>query len=269
MPSTPEAAVVDHIVNPIRNRFPVCDGAVIIDIASRILPFGLPFPPIVLEISNEFLLLTINGNHRQALGFKGFPGSIDLLKLGGSIGMRCPLDRLLGSFEGTSHPFKALPDGGLANRVSLPLERFFELTHRFGCPAHEARRIPFRLKQILQIGAQGLVLGSDLLAPSTPPADATSWLIEFSRLHFLQSLADCFASDSCLAGHLAYRATASSLGFSRYIQPPLSLIEHSVHHCVLILLREPYHVLSLSHQSPSVYFISVSLLRLRYAENRT
>src|SRR6266700_8430443 len=144
--------------------------------------------------------------------------------------------------------------------MSLALECFLELAHRFGRPSHQALRISFRLQQVLQIGTQGLVLDCDLLPPTTLPADVTSWLIEFYRLHFLQSLADCFASDSCLAGHLAYRATASSLGFSRYIQPPLSLIEQSVHHCVLILLREPYHVLSLSHQSPSVYFISVSLL---------
>ena len=97
-----EATVVDHIVNPIRNRFPVCDGAVIIDIDGRVLPFGLPFPPMVLEVSNEFLLLTIHGNHREALRFKGLPGSIDLLKLGVSISMRCPLDRLLVRFEAKS-----------------------------------------------------------------------------------------------------------------------------------------------------------------------
>lgn len=37
-----EAAVVDHIVNPIGNRFPVSDGAVIIHIDGRFLPLGLP-----------------------------------------------------------------------------------------------------------------------------------------------------------------------------------------------------------------------------------
>src|SRR6266568_4711771 len=145
--------------------------------------------------------------------------------------------------------------------MSLALECFLELAHRFGRPSHQALRISFRLQQVLQIGTQGLVLDCDLLPPTTLPADVTSWLIEFSRLQFLQSLADCLASDSCLASHLADPSCASSLGFGRYIQPPLSLIEHSVHHFVLILLSELYHALSLSHLSPSVYFISVSFLR--------
>ena len=66
---------------------------------------GLPLPPVVLEIANQLLLLTIHGNHRLAGCFKGLPCSIDLLKLGVSIGMRCPLDRLLVRLEGKSHPF--------------------------------------------------------------------------------------------------------------------------------------------------------------------
>src|SRR5712691_13433603 len=142
--------------------------------------------------------------------------------------------------------------------MSLALERFLELAHRFGRPPHQALRIPFRLQQVLQIGTQRLVLGCDLLPPSTLPADATSWLIEVSCLQFLQSLADRLARDSRLAGHLAYPSCPPSLGLSRYIQPPLSLIEHSVHHLVLIVLRVIYHALSLSHLFPSVYFIPVS-----------
>src|SRR6266704_1868568 len=81
------------------------------------------------------------------ISFKGFPGAIDLLKLGISVGMYGPLNPLLIRFEGKPHPFDEFPDGGCANRVSLPLERFFELTHRFGRPPHETLRISFRLKQ--------------------------------------------------------------------------------------------------------------------------
>jgi len=66
----------------------------------------------------------------------------------------------------------------------------------------------------------------------------------------LQSLVDRLARDSRLAGHLAYPSWTPSLSLSRYVQPPLSLIEHSVHHLVLILLRVIYHALSLSHLSP-------------------
>src|SRR5258708_2643669 len=76
MPSTPEAAVVDHIVNPVGNRFPVGDGAVIIHIDGRVLPFGLPFSAVVLEVPNQLLLLTIHGNHRLAGCFEWRPCAV-------------------------------------------------------------------------------------------------------------------------------------------------------------------------------------------------
>src|SRR5690242_7945084 len=145
--------------------------------------------------------------------------------------------------------------------MSLALERFLELAHRFGRPAHQALRISFRLQQVLQIGTQGLVLGGELLPPSPLPADTPPWFVELSCLHFLQSLADRLTRDSCLAGHLADPSGAFSLGLGCYVQPPLPLIEHSVHHLVLIVLRKIYHALSLSHLFPTVYFISVSPLR--------
>src|SRR5258708_40316576 len=136
--------------------------------------------------------------------------------------------------------------------MSLALERFLELAHRFGRPSHQALWISFGLQQFLQIGTQPLILGCDLLPSPTPPADATSWLIELSCLQFLQTLVDRLARDSRLAGHLADPSWTPSLGLSRYVQPPLSLIEHSVHHLILILLRVIYHALILSHLPPSL-----------------
>ena len=103
------------------------------------------------------------------------------------------------------------PEGGLQRLLEFSTMSHGS-THRFGRPSHQALRISFRLQQVLQIGTQGLVLSCDLLPPTTFPTDATSWLREFSCLHFLQSLADRFASDSCLASHLAYPSCASSLG---------------------------------------------------------
>src|ERR1700716_2933089 len=145
--------------------------------------------------------------------------------------------------------------------MPLALEGFLELAHRFGRPLHQALRISFRLQQCLQIGKQGLVLGCSLLPPSPFPADATSWLIKLSCLQFLHPLADRLAGDSRLAGPLADPSCPSPLGLGRHIQPPLPLIEQSVYHLVLILLRKIYHALSLSYLFSSAYFIFVSLLR--------
>ena len=47
-----EAPVVDEVINAIGDSFPVCDGAVTRHIDGRVLSFGLPFTPVVLEISN-------------------------------------------------------------------------------------------------------------------------------------------------------------------------------------------------------------------------
>ena len=52
--------VLHQIVDAIRNRFPVGDGAVIIHIHRRVLPFGLPFSAVVLRIANQLFLLPIH-----------------------------------------------------------------------------------------------------------------------------------------------------------------------------------------------------------------
>src|SRR5260370_30644609 len=92
--------VLHQIIDAIRNRFPVGDRAVIIHIDDGVLPFGLPFAPVVLKIANQLFLLTIHRNHRLPSSFKGFPGAIDLLKLGISVGMYGPLNPLLVRFDG-------------------------------------------------------------------------------------------------------------------------------------------------------------------------
>src|SRR5258708_9838711 len=48
-----EAAVVDHIVNPVGNCFPVGDGAAIIHLDARVLPLAFPFSAVVLEVPNQ------------------------------------------------------------------------------------------------------------------------------------------------------------------------------------------------------------------------
>jgi hypothetical protein len=98
-----KAAVLHQIVDAIGDGFPIGDGEIILDIHSRLLSFGLPFSPGVLEIPNQLFLLTIDGNDWLPFGFKRFASAIDVLKLGIPIGMRCSLNALLGGFEGKAH----------------------------------------------------------------------------------------------------------------------------------------------------------------------
>src|SRR5215469_5474831 len=98
-PHVDEAAILQQIIDPIGDRFAISDGEVIIDVDRRLLPAGLPFSSAVLEIPDEFFLLTIDGNDRLPLGFKSFARAIDVLKLGIPVGMRGALNPLLVGFE--------------------------------------------------------------------------------------------------------------------------------------------------------------------------
>src|SRR5260370_16901658 len=99
--------------------------------------------------------------------------------------------------------------------MSLALEGFLELAHRFGRPLHQALRISFRLQQCLQIGRQGLVLHCPLPPPSSFPTAPPSWLREFSCLQFLPSLAYRLATYSSLSPHPLHPSCSSSLAFCR------------------------------------------------------
>lgn len=59
--------------------------------------------PPFLRIPDAFFLLTIDGNDRLPLGFKGFVRAIDMLKLGIPVGMRGAKSPLLVGFEGKAH----------------------------------------------------------------------------------------------------------------------------------------------------------------------
>ena len=91
-PNVYKAAVLHQIVDPIRDGFPIGDGPILIHINGGLLSSGLPFSPVVLEISDQLFFLTINRNDRLPFGFPGFACAIDVLKLGVPICMRYSLD---------------------------------------------------------------------------------------------------------------------------------------------------------------------------------
>src|SRR5260370_17550271 len=124
MPSALEAAVVHKIVDDRWDGFPICDGEIIIDIHGRLLFFGLPCSPSVLEIPHQLFLLTIDRNDRLPFSFKSFAGAIDVLKLGIAVGMRCSLNALLGGFEGKPHRVYHPPDRCLPIPIPLSPPRF-------------------------------------------------------------------------------------------------------------------------------------------------
>jgi hypothetical protein len=181
-PDVDEAAVVHQIIDAIRNGFLVRNGRVIIDIHGRLLSFGLPFSPAVLESADQLFLLTINGNDWLAFGFKSFTGSIDVLKLGIAVGMRCSLKALLGGFEGKAPLGQHPSNSCLPNRIPLTSEGFPQFAHRFACPSDQALWISFRVQHPFQIGSQGGILDDILFPAPTLLAYPLPRLIERSCL---------------------------------------------------------------------------------------
>jgi hypothetical protein len=52
-PNVDKATVVYQIINPIRDGFPICKGAIIVHIDRRLLPLGLPFLSIVFKGADQ------------------------------------------------------------------------------------------------------------------------------------------------------------------------------------------------------------------------
>src|SRR5258708_39362513 len=82
IPSPPEATVVYQVIDAIRDSFPIGKREIIIHLDDRLLPFGLPFLSVVLEVADQFFLLAIDGNDWLPFGCVSFPDAIDVLKLG-------------------------------------------------------------------------------------------------------------------------------------------------------------------------------------------
>ena len=55
-----KAAVVNQIIHPVGDSLAIGEGKKVIHIHLGLLPFGLPLPPMVLKIAQEFLLLTVD-----------------------------------------------------------------------------------------------------------------------------------------------------------------------------------------------------------------
>jgi hypothetical protein len=122
--------------------------------------------------------------------------------------------------------------------ISCPwlLRAPLSLLDLLACPSDQALQISLRLQHRFQIGSQRRVLGCALLSSTTPFADPLSWLVECFGLSFSYPFTDRFSGDSCFAGYLADLSSANPSGLCRYLQPPLPLVEPSLHQLILLFL---------------------------------
>ena len=151
-PHIDEATVVDQVIDAIRDGFPIRKREVIIDIDGRFLPFGLPFPPVVLELANQLFLLAIDGNDWLPFGCISFPGAIDVLKLGVPVGMRRPSILFLLALSENPIAFNILRMAVSPIVCPWLREGLPQLAYRLARPSDQALRISLRLQHLFQIG---------------------------------------------------------------------------------------------------------------------
>jgi hypothetical protein len=120
-----KSLVMDQIVDPIGDGFAISEGKKVIDIDFPLFALGSPFCPIVLEIPNQFLFLTVHRNDGVALLLKLLALLFDVVKLSISIGMRGALDVLFIGTQRETHIVKQIGQGRLLDLVS------------FGCQSHD------------------------------------------------------------------------------------------------------------------------------------
>lgn len=82
-----EAALVDQVSDAIRHRFAVGQRQKVVHMHAGLFSFRLPFVSIVFQGANPFFFLAIHRNDRIALLLKLLTLTVDVFKLGISIGM--------------------------------------------------------------------------------------------------------------------------------------------------------------------------------------
>ena len=81
-PHIDPALVPSQVVYPIGNGFALSGNQKVMDPHSPRLAHCAPLPPRILEVSDQFLLLGIHGNHRLSIGLVPAHFAVDELKLG-------------------------------------------------------------------------------------------------------------------------------------------------------------------------------------------
>ncbi len=67
LPPVDDAPVLQDVVDPVGDRFPIRQTQKVVDVDRDRLPRGLPLPPVVLEVPEQFLLLAVDRNDRLPL----------------------------------------------------------------------------------------------------------------------------------------------------------------------------------------------------------
>src|SRR5438132_1735322 len=133
--------VAGQIVDPIRNSLPFARIGKVVDIDFSRLPFASPSLPRILQISQRFFLLRIDGDRRLFLTLLRRHSTIDIPKLRVSVRMRVSLSRLAVGLQTVARFFEQVPHFGRAHRVSLGDQFLGQASRALASPTQRRLRV--------------------------------------------------------------------------------------------------------------------------------
>src|SRR5215813_1862985 len=147
------------------------------------------FAAIVTEISDQFLFLGVDRDHRLLLGQCGGHLGVDARELRIPVGMAVALFGFAVGLQAVARRIEQFGHQGAAHFVALCLQRLHQPSHAPAGPPQRRFRIPAGrwFDQRLEIGEQGRVLANRRLAPRPRPPNPLRRLI---LRQFLQTAPD-------------------------------------------------------------------------------
>ena len=224
------AFVVLQIVHPIRNR--LAQGLIdeVVDADFLRAAARAVFPAPILEVADQFLFLRVHRDGGLAAVQEALAVLVNLLELGGAVGMRTPFARLAGSLQTKAGFVQQRGHGSVADQVRLP----GQLPSQFPCaldrPAQWRFRVPARgrFHQGVQCGPQARVLRGYRLTAAARAANAQPLRRAgggATTAQFRDPGADRSGRQSRSPGHTGRAAPAQFQGLRGGPQPPRPFIQ--------------------------------------------
>src|SRR3989338_743251 len=133
-----------NIISSVRSGFPFGQTRIIVHVHLFCLSLGKPVTPIILEVTDIFLLLGVNGENRRSTRQKLLHQGVNAFKLPVAIGWSRSLFGLDIGLKGVVHVHESSMDGSLTDFATLTTQFVRNGICGFTCPAKSTHRISRR-----------------------------------------------------------------------------------------------------------------------------
>jgi hypothetical protein len=228
-PNAHPGLVAGHVVHAVRDGFPRrVTGKVVHPHVLRGAGRG-PFLAGILEIAHQFLLLSVDRDHRFALREERRGGAVDMLELGMPVRMLRPLATLPDGLQTIPEPVEQTAHGRGADAPALRRQRGRQLCAALASPPQRRGGIPAgqRLDHGLQGGGETRLRLINRRTAGAGAPNARGHL--HAARQFTSAPADGLASQSGRGRDERVAAVANRRRFRRGPEAPPAFIEHRRH----------------------------------------